>query len=103
MASRPSFQEIIAAENWDAAVQDNFDKITAAPFPMHRVDEYADLSSLNATLYEDCYVLVGIGDESVLFKSNGTVWLPASHCIFSQIYTHDNTTSGCSNASAIII
>lgn len=53
---------------WDADVDENFDKITGAPFPMAQYTLAGDLPT--ASSYDDCLALVG----NILYISNGATW-----------------------------
>lgn len=64
--------------NWDAILNDNFVKLTGAPFPMHRYtggDEVALESAFPAAAHEDCLVWITHSTAgNTLMASDGTSW-----------------------------
>ncbi len=69
--SRPTRRVITSGvAAWDADVDENFNKVFNAPFPMYQVDDVGDLPSAGS--YESCFALV----EDTLYISNGSSWEP---------------------------
>lgn len=70
--ARPTLATIAAGSAaWDADVDDNFSKITEAPFP---IVVYANVGALPAaSSYDDCFALVGTTTME-LYLSDGSSW-----------------------------
>lgn len=72
--SRP-VQESTASSTsgWVARLNSNFAKLLDAPVPFAEFVDVPPLTSAyNPKLYKDCFAVIG----TVLYKSDGTTWLP---------------------------
>lgn len=58
---------------WVARLNSNFAKLLDAPIPFASFTDVPALTSVrNPKLYKDCFAVIG----TVLYKSDGTTWLP---------------------------
>ena len=59
---------------WDSSVDDNFDTILNAPFPMYEAANFGTLDAgFPAAQYQNCFAL--LTDTEVMYKSDGVNWL----------------------------
>ena len=74
--SRPTLEALNSSEaGWLARLNDNFEKIFDAPFPMVlHADVGALTSASNPKLFKDCFALVGASGSARLYSSDGTTW-----------------------------
>lgn len=70
--ARPILDAVVReAATWLSSLNDNFEKLMDAPFPIVSVVDVGTLASThNAKLYQDCIAEAG----GVLYKSDGAVW-----------------------------
>ena len=71
--ARPALTAVVqGVEGWDTIINDNFDKLVEAPFPV--VQHTGTTTTLEAAFaaadYEDCLVML----NNQLYFSNGTTW-----------------------------
>ena len=60
--------------NWDSSIDDNFDTILNAPFPLFEAANFGTLdASFPAAQFDNCFAI--LADTEVVYKSDGVNWL----------------------------
>lgn len=74
--SRPALVPLASdTADWLSRLNDNFEKILDAPFPMVLHANVGALTSAsNPKLFKGCFALVGAAGSARLYSSDGTTW-----------------------------